>query len=102
MDEEYITMGMAAWGKPNCVDQLEQSLIKDYNSVEFKNNLHIGLDSTVVPDASNEDLAASAQVPVVVAVLSSLRSPGLPTAVAVKSSPHSWRIARLFLFCIWQ
>lgn len=62
MDEEYITMGMAAWGKPNCVDQLEQSLIKDYNSVEFKTNLHIGMDSTVVPDASNEDLAASAQV----------------------------------------
>jgi carbamoyltransferase len=62
MDEEYITMGMAAWGKPTYIDQLERSLIKDYNSIEFKSNLHIGLEHTLIPDASHEDLAASAQV----------------------------------------
>ena len=27
--------------------------------------------------------------------------PGLPTAVVVKSNSHSWRIPRLFLFCIY-
>ena len=62
MDEEYITMGMAAWGKPTYIDQLERSLIKDYNSIEFKSNLHIGLEDTLIPEASHEDLAASAQV----------------------------------------
>ena len=62
MDEEYITMGMAAWGKPTHVEQLEQSLIKDYNTLEFKTNLHIGMDLSVASNASNEDLAASAQV----------------------------------------
>lgn len=62
MDEEYITMGMAAWGKPRYVDQLERGLIKDYNSIEFKSNLHIGLEESMVPDAKHEDLAASAQV----------------------------------------
>jgi carbamoyltransferase len=62
MDEEYITMGMAAWGKPNYVDQLEHSVIKNYDSIEFNSNLHIGLEPTVVSNASNEDLAASAQI----------------------------------------
>lgn len=61
MDEEYITMGMAGWGKPNAVDQLEQALIKDYQSAEFKTNLHIGLDQDCVSTVSNENLAASAQ-----------------------------------------
>ena len=28
--------------------------------------------------------------------------PGTPTAVVVKSSSHSWRMPRIFLFCIWQ
>lgn len=62
MDEEYITMGMAAWGQPTCVDQLEKSLIKDYSKLQFKSNLHLGLDQSLVPDVTNEDLAASAQV----------------------------------------
>lgn len=53
MDEEYITMGMAAYGEPCYVDEL-RSLLTD--------NLHVGIDSNWLPDARHADIAASAQV----------------------------------------
>jgi carbamoyltransferase len=53
LDEEYITMGMAAWGKPHYVEDL-----KDL----YRENLHIGIDPSVLSGAQNEDIAASAQV----------------------------------------
>ena len=53
LDEEYITMGMAAWGKPRYVEEL-CSLLSE--------NLHIGIDPEFLSNATNEDIAASAQV----------------------------------------
>ena len=53
LDEEYIVMGMAAWGQPRYVAEC-RALLQD--------NLHIGIDSNWLCDASNEDIAASAQV----------------------------------------
>jgi carbamoyltransferase len=53
LDEEYITMGMAAWGEPRYVEELRPLLSE---------NLHIGIDPEFLPEASNEDIAASAQV----------------------------------------
>jgi carbamoyltransferase len=53
LDEEYITMGMAAWGKPKYVEEC-RALLED--------NLHIGIDPNWLWLASNEDIAASAQV----------------------------------------
>jgi carbamoyltransferase len=53
LDEEYITMGMAAWGKPRYVEEC-RSLLAD--------NLHIGIDADWLKSATNEDIAASAQV----------------------------------------
>jgi carbamoyltransferase len=53
LDEEYITMGMAAWGKPRYVEDLRPLLSE---------NLHIGIDPEFLPGARNEDIAASAQV----------------------------------------
>jgi carbamoyltransferase len=53
LDEEYITMGMAAWGEPRYVEEL-RSLLSE--------NLHIGIDPEFLSKASNEDIAASAQV----------------------------------------
>jgi carbamoyltransferase len=53
LDEEYITMGMAAWGEARYVEELRKLL---------QENLHIGIDSDFLPDAKNEDIAASAQV----------------------------------------
>ena len=53
LDEEYITMGMAAWGQPRYVEEC-RALLAD--------NLHIGIDSNFLSDVANEDIAASAQV----------------------------------------
>jgi carbamoyltransferase len=53
LDEEYITMGMVAWGQPRYVEQC-RALLED--------NLHTGIDPGWLSDASNEDIAASAQV----------------------------------------
>jgi carbamoyltransferase len=53
LDEEYITMGMAAYGEPCYVEDL-----KDL----YRENLHIGIDASVLSGAQNEDIAASAQV----------------------------------------
>jgi carbamoyltransferase len=52
LDEEYITMGMAAWGKPEYVDEISR-LMND--------NLHIGIDPLFLPNATDADIAASAQ-----------------------------------------
>jgi carbamoyltransferase len=52
MDEEYITMGMAAYGEPCYVDELGALL---------EENLHIGIDPDWLPAARNADIAASAQ-----------------------------------------
>ena len=53
LDEEYITMGMAAWGQAQYVEEC-RSLLKD--------NLHIGIDPDWLSHATPEDIAASAQV----------------------------------------
>jgi len=53
LDEEYITMGMAAWGEPLYVEECRELL---------KDNLHIGIDPEFLSSAKNEDIAASAQV----------------------------------------
>lgn len=60
MDEEYITMGMAAYGRDAWYYQIYNHLIED-TTPTFKQNLHIGLDDSFLKHASDEDLAASAQ-----------------------------------------
>jgi carbamoyltransferase len=61
MDEEYITMGMAGWGRSSWYNKMNLDLVDDLDKIKFKDNLHIGLDSTYLEAASNEDIAASAQ-----------------------------------------
>ena len=53
MDEEYITMGMSAYGQPCYVNEL-RTLLAD--------NLHTGIDPEFLAGARAEDIAASAQV----------------------------------------
>ncbi len=62
MDEEYITMGMAAWGRDTWYQALSNRVIKDYNSIELNENFHIGVDSTFLESATNEDIACAAQL----------------------------------------
>jgi carbamoyltransferase len=52
LDEEYITMGMAAWGKPKHVNVMNPLL---------EENLHIGISPNFLAMAKDVDIAASAQ-----------------------------------------
>ena len=62
MDEEYITMGMAAWGKDSWYQRLSNHAVKDYNNIELNENFHIGVDSAFLEAASNEDIACATQL----------------------------------------
>ena len=62
LDEEYITMGMAGWGQPRWYQRMYNDLIANESTVEFQENLHVGLSDTYLEMATNEDLAASAQM----------------------------------------
>ena len=53
MDEEYITMGMSAYG---------QACYSIYLNAIARDNLHAGLDPEFLSGAKNQDIAASAQV----------------------------------------
>lgn len=62
LDEEYILMGMAAYGKHiKVADKIERDLIEDIRVPVFKENLHIGVDSYESIDINRFDVAAGAQ-----------------------------------------
>lgn len=61
MDEEYILMGMAAYGKVKYYNKIEKEFIEDRTAMTFKRNLHIGIEDNFFGDADNMDLAASMQ-----------------------------------------
>ena len=60
LDEEYITMGMSAYGRDSYNHVMEAVLIRDPDEIEFGQNLHTGLDDEFMGSLSNEDIAASA------------------------------------------
>ena len=62
LDEEYITMGMAGWGKPAWYQRMHRDLIDDDAEICFRDNLHLGISDEYLNMATNEDLAASAQL----------------------------------------
>ena len=62
LEDEYVTMGMAAYGRDAWYYQFYDKLIQDPDNVMFKENLHLGLDKDFLPNASDADLAATAQV----------------------------------------
>ena len=62
LDEEYITMGMAAWGRDLWYQSMATKVIKDFERIEFNDNLHVGFDSTFLESATNEDIACAAQL----------------------------------------
>ena len=64
MEDEYILMGMAAYGKPLLTAYQENlKLVKDDDLVEFCDNLHIGLqyDTFAGTGLTKFDIAAGAQ-----------------------------------------
>ena len=62
LDEEYITMGMAGWGNPNWYQRMHRELIANEDNIVFADNLHLGISENFLDYATNEDLAASAQM----------------------------------------
>lgn len=62
MEEEYILMGMAAWGDASQWETMSAQVVRDYSQAVFKDNYHIGMpDQGVWTKLSREDNAACAQ-----------------------------------------
>lgn len=64
-EEEYILMGMAAYGVPRYVEEMRETFFSEWNLPNFKlrHNLHRGCRWWVPrdPNATDKDIAASAQ-----------------------------------------
>jgi carbamoyltransferase len=60
LDEEYILMGMAAYGNAAQAVSMH-ALVKDTEKIEFSENLHAGIDSKYLQDMEEFDIAAGAQ-----------------------------------------
>lgn len=61
LDEEYITMGMSAYGTDRWANIMRSLLIADHEQLIFRKNLHTGLDPMFLHGATDEDIAASGQ-----------------------------------------
>ena len=63
MEDEYITMGMAAYGKAYLQSYEKNKMLVDMNKIEFADNFHIGLedDYFVGSGLDRFDVAAGAQ-----------------------------------------
>ena len=62
LDEEYILMGMAAYGKSKPVDKMSTELIESYKDITFKDNLHTGVPDTFLEGIDHMDIAHSSQL----------------------------------------
>jgi len=61
LDEEYILMGMAAYGDRRHAVPMQDRLIAHEYNIQFRENLHIGLNADFMPGTSDMDIAAGAQ-----------------------------------------
>jgi len=64
MDEEYITMGMSAYGRqaPRLVPAIRRDFLQSVNQVEFCQNLHAGIDPDYMSEETPEDIANATQI----------------------------------------
>jgi carbamoyltransferase len=62
LDEEYILMGMAAYGKSKPVDKMSIELIESFKDITFRDNLHTGVSDTFLEGVDEMDIACSAQL----------------------------------------
>ena len=61
-EDEYILMGMSAYGRNNYASSLQDLLVENEWQATFKQNLHIGLDNkSFANDVHDSDIAAAAQ-----------------------------------------
>jgi carbamoyltransferase len=60
-EDEYILMGMSAYGSPYSAAAMETELIQNEWDVIFKHNLHTGLNDISFENYDNVDVASGAQ-----------------------------------------
>jgi carbamoyltransferase len=60
-EEEYILMGMAAYGVPAFTDLFKSKFLSNEWEIKFKENLHLGLTQKYLSYVGDMDIAASAQ-----------------------------------------
>ncbi len=60
-EEEYITMGMSAYGDNKFYTEMLLNTVADINELQFKDNYHIGFPENFMTSASNEQIAHSGQ-----------------------------------------
>jgi carbamoyltransferase len=60
-EDEYILMGMSAYGRTNHATSLQDSLVANEWQATFNYNLHAGVADEYVEDIPDADLAAAAQ-----------------------------------------
>jgi len=61
LEEEYILMGMAAYGKNIWYKKMYSEFVDKDTKQTWKKNLHIGVDKNWLKGAKNEDIATAAQ-----------------------------------------
>jgi carbamoyltransferase len=61
MDEEYILMGMAAYGEPVYLNEMREQLVDTIPTLRFRQNLHIGVGDDFLPNADPANIASTAQ-----------------------------------------
>lgn len=62
LDEEYILMGMAAYGTPLHYIDLQSNILYDDGFLKFKENLHIGINLDYLKSSDVSNIASSAQM----------------------------------------
>lgn len=62
MEEEYILMGMAAYGQPTWYKDIYNSCVCEDHNQTWKINFHAGIPNNVLPPIDKESLATSAQL----------------------------------------
>ena len=61
LDEEYILMGMAAYGEAGFGNLMKMDLVDNEWDIKFKQNLHMGLETKYLSHIGDMDIAAGAQ-----------------------------------------
>ncbi len=63
-EEEYILMGMSAYGKTSFHNKIINDLVYDEYDIKFSQNMHAGIDAGYLSHVDEMDLALTAQVTV--------------------------------------
>jgi len=60
-EDEYILMGMAAYGEPKAAAQIKSAVMTNEWNIEFSQNLHLGVDEEFLAKHLEYDIASSSQ-----------------------------------------